>query len=561
MAKITGARFIAETIQKVGISHAFFMPYIAPRALMEMERLGIKRVQTHGEKPAAYMADAYARVRRGPGLCMAQSVGAVNLAAGLQDAYLACSPVVALTGRENQNSQKRHAYQEVDHVGPFSAVTKYSAFVSHLEQLPFYLRQAFRSATSGTPGPVHLDMEGLAGQVVVEEKADLEVIIEEMFSHVPPSRPEAQIESIDKALQLLIRAMRPVIVAGGGVTASGASAELVDLAQKLSIPVATSLNAKAMFPYDHPLAVGIPGSYSRACANQVLCEADLVFFIGSHTGGQVTNGYTIPPQGTPIIQLDINPEELGRNYPIKVGLHGDVRNTLRRMIEHTETTEPRTNWVKRVQTLVKTWEESISNLYNSDVIPMRPERLCRELSESLPSDTILVSDTGHSGIWTGTMLDLRHPNQLYIRCAGSLGWGLPAAMGAKCARPDRPVLCFTGDGGIWYHLSELETAVRCGINTVTVVNNNHSLNQEKHGNEAIYGGQTLGSDELWLFGENDFASIAESMGCVGITVRKPSDISSALDRAFNCNRPVVVDVKTHLEGIAPEAWVPGEQFL
>ena len=137
MAKITGARFIAETIQKVGISHAFFMPYIAPRALMEMERLGIKRVQTHGEKPAAYMADAYARVRRGPGLCMAQSVGAVNLAAGLQDAYLACSPVVALTGRENQNSQKRHAYQEVDHVGPFSAVTKYSAFVSHLEQLPF----------------------------------------------------------------------------------------------------------------------------------------------------------------------------------------------------------------------------------------------------------------------------------------------------------------------------------------------------------------------------------------------------------------------------------------
>ena len=123
------------------------------------------------------------------------------------------------------------------------------------------------------------------------------------------------------------------------------------------------------------------------------------------------------------------------------------------MIEHTETTEPRTNWVKRVQTLVKTWEESISNLYNSDVIPMRPERLCRELSESLPSDTILVSDTGHSGIWTGTMLDLRHPNQLYIRCAGSLGWGLPAAMGAKCARPDRPVLCFTGDGGICYHLS------------------------------------------------------------------------------------------------------------
>ena len=295
MPKMTGARFIAETVQGYGITHVFFMPYIAPRALMEMEKLGIKRVQTHGEKAAAYMADAYARVKRSPALCMAQSVGAVNLAAGLQDAYLACSPVVALTGRESQINQQRHAYQEVDHVNPFSAVTKYSAFVAKPEQLPFYLRQAFRSAASGTPGPTHLDLEGLAGQMVVEHEADLTVSIEAMFAQVPPFRPEAELEKVMEALQWLSRAKRPVIVAGGGVTASGAREELVALAEKLSIPVATSLNAKTMFPYDHPLAVGTPGSYSRACANQALCEADLVFFIGSHTGGQVTNGYTIPP--------------------------------------------------------------------------------------------------------------------------------------------------------------------------------------------------------------------------------------------------------------------------
>ena len=149
MPKMTGARFIAETVHGYGITHVFFMPYIGPRALMEMENLGIKRVQTHGEKAAAYMADAYARVNRAPSLCMAQSVGAVNLAAGLQDAYLACSPVVALTGKENQINQQRHAYQEVDHVNPFSAVTKYSAYVATPEQLPFYLRQAFRSAQRG----------------------------------------------------------------------------------------------------------------------------------------------------------------------------------------------------------------------------------------------------------------------------------------------------------------------------------------------------------------------------------------------------------------------------
>ena len=553
---MTGGRFIAETVHGYGITHVFFMPYIGPRALMEMEKLGIKRVQTHGEKAAAYMADAYARAKRGPGLCMAQSVGAVNLAAGLQDAYLACSPVIALTGRELQISQQRHAYQEVDHVNPFSVVTKYSGFVATPEQLPVYLRQAFRTATSSTPGPAHLDLEGLAGQLVVDPEAELEVVIEEMFAHVPPFRPEAELEKVNAALKLLTQAKRPVIVAGGGVTASGARAELIALAEKLSIPVATALNAKTSFPADHPLEVGVPGSYSRACANQVLCEADLVFFIGSHTGGQVTNAYTIPPQATPIIQLDINPDEIGRNYPVQVGLQGDARNTLRKLLEQAEAVEPRTEWISRVQERVRTWKEEAAEHLNSEILPMRPERLCRELTDYLPSDVILVSDTGHSGIWTGTMIDFKHPEQLFLRCAGSLGWGLPAAMGAKCAHPDRPVLCFTGDGGIWYHIAELETAVRCGINTITVVNNNHSLNQEKGGVEAIYGAQTPGSDELWLFADNDFAKIAESMGALGITVLKPSDLAGALDQAFSSGKPAVIDVKTHLDGIAPKAWTP-----
>ncbi len=556
MPRMTGGRFIAETVHGYGITHVFFMPYIGPRALMEMEKLGIKRVQTHGEKAAAYMADAYARIRRGPGLCMAQSVGAVNLAAGLQDAFLACSPVVALTGRELLINQKRHAYQEVDHVNPFSAVSKYSAYVSTPEHLPFYLRQAFRAATTGTPGPTHLDLEGIAGQGVVDQEADMEVAAEEMFSQLPPFRPEAELSRIEAALQLLGSAERPVIVAGGGVTASDARDELIELAEKLSIPVATSLNAKAMFPSDHALAVGVPGSYSRACANQALCEADLVFFVGSHTGGQVTNSYQIPPQGTPIIQLDINAEEIGRNYPVQVGLQGDVKSSLRRMIDRAAPRAPRNAWVGRVQELVQEWKASVAQHVDAEILPMRPERLCRELTDYLPSDAILVSDTGHAGIWTGTMIDLKHADQSYIRCSGSLGWGLPAAMGAKCAQPERPVLCFTGDGGIWYHLTELETAVRCGINTVTVVNNNHSLNQEQGGVEQTYGARTTGSDELWLFEDADFARMAESFGALGITVHKPSELAGALDQAFASGRPTVVDVKTHIEGIAPRAWVP-----
>ena len=557
MPKMTGAKLLAETVFAYGIRDVFFMPYIAPRALMEMEKLGIKRVQTHGEKSAAYMADAYARVKRAPALCMAQSVGAVNLAAGLQDAWLSCSPVLAITGREHQPHQLRHAYQEVDHRDPFAAVTKYSAYVSQPQELSQHLRQAFRSATSGTPGPAHLDLQGIDGRAVVDSEAELEIACEPPFAQVPPFRPVAAQAELRAALDKLADAQRPVIVAGGGVTASDARAELIALAEKLAIPVATALNAKAMFPADHPLAVGVPGSYSRACANQILCEADLVFFIGSHTGGQLTHNYRIPPPGTPVMQLDINAAEIGRNYAVSVGLHGDARASLRAMTAMAEPAAPRSAWLARVQELVAAWRASARKHYAADATPIRPERLCRALSEHLPDDAILVSDTGHAGIWTGTMLDLRAPTQQYIRCSGSLGWGLPAAMGAKCAHPERPVICFTGDGGIWYHLAELETARRCGIHTVTIINNNHSLNQEQAGVEAVYGERNRGSDELWLFDDVDFAAIAESLGCLGITVRHPQEIAGALERGLAAGRPVVIDVKTDVAGIAPLAWLPG----
>ena len=554
MTKMTGARFIAETFRGYGVTHVFFMPVIIPAAMMEIERVGIKRVMAHGEKAAVYMADGYARTARRAGVCLAQSVGAANLAAGLQDPYLAGSPVVAITGRAVQSDLYRHAYQEVDHMDPFNAVTKYNVLVNSADQLPYIVRQAFREATSGSPGSVHLDFEGQAGLPVEAGESDLEVTIDAPFTSVPPFRPEPEPERVREAAQVLSQAKRPVIVAGGGVVASGAQREVVELAEMMSVPVATSLNAKETILPSHPLAVGVCGSYSRWCSNRVVAEADLVLFIGSHTGSQVTNTWTIPPMGTPVIQIDINPSELGRSYPNKVALQGDARSSVRRLIEALEPLGARTEWLHRTRELCQEWRDEVAPLVNSDEVPMRPERLCKELSDFLPSDAILVSDTGHSGIWTGTMLDLTHPNQSYIRCAGSLGWGFPAALGAKCAAPDRPVVCFTGDGGFWYHLTELETALRYGINTVTVINNNRSLNQEKAGNERIYGGQTSGSDELWMLSDVDFGKVAESMGAFGIRVDQPSQIQSAMEQAFASGRPAVVDVVTDIDGIAPRAW-------
>jgi acetolactate synthase-1/2/3 large subunit len=241
---ISGARFIAETLKGYGITHVFFVEAILRRSLLEMESLGIRRVLTHSEKAAAYMADGYARAGRKPGICMAQSVGAANLASGLQEPFLGGAPVIALTGRAALVAQHRHAYQEVQHAPLFAAVTKSSASVTTLEQLPRFLRQAFRDATAGAPGPVHLDLLGHQAQAIEEPETDPEVPAETTYARIPSHRPAPEPETVREAARVLLRAERPVIVAGGGVTASSAGAEVIAIAERLQIPVATSLNGK-----------------------------------------------------------------------------------------------------------------------------------------------------------------------------------------------------------------------------------------------------------------------------------------------------------------------------
>ena len=558
MARITGGKFIAEALKAYGVTHVFVAPAIAREALAEMSVLGVKSIVTHGEKAAAYMADGYARAANRPGVCFAQSVGAANLAAGLQDPYLAMSPVIALTGRKTPMEQQKNAYQEIEHSKPFASVTKFSAYVERVEQLPYLLRQAFREATSGTPMPVHLDLQGMTANVIMQTEGDLELVVEESFTHRPAFRPEASPDTVLRAAQRLSGAQRPVIVAGGGVTASQAEQEVVELAEMLSIPVATSLNAKGAITDNHPLSVGVVGSYSRWCANRVVAEADLVIFIGSHTGSQVTNEWRIPAEGTPVIQIDIDPSELGRSYPNEVSLHGDAKATLRKLIEALEPIGGRKDWVSRAQELVKDWREEVAPRSNSEAVPIIPARLCNDLTKFLPEDSILVSDTGHAGIWTGSMVDLNHPGQGYIRCAGSLGWGLPGAIGVQCAAPDRPVVCFTGDGGLWYHIGELETAVRYNIPVITVVNNNRGLMQNKRGDDRGYANvDGADSSELWQFNDVDLAKVAESMGALGIRVDRPGDIQSALGQALASGRPAVIDVVTDpLDSESPVPWAP-----
>jgi acetolactate synthase-1/2/3 large subunit len=435
----------------------------------------------------------------------------------------------------------------------FAPVTKLNAMVQRPDRLPDLLRQAFRAATTGTPGPVHLELPGRLGEQVQGE-GEFEVLVEEQFTHFPAYRMAADPLEVERAVALLAAAERPVIVAGGGVTASDARAELVELAERLCVPVAVSMNGKENIADDHPLSIGNVGTYGRRAANQIVGEADLVFFAGSRAGGLTTNNWKLPPPGTPTIQLDINGEELGRNYPAKVGLLGDAKLTLRQMVDASPRSVSRSAWVRQAQGALRQWREDISRELNSDAVPIRPGRICKEISEFLPEGAILVADTGHAAVWTGTMVGLTKPDQRYIRCAGTLGWGFPAALGAKCAAPDRPVLCFTGDGGLCYHLAELETAARAGINAVILVNNNGALQQVRRGIDSSYGGKQWGrSKEMWVFTPGtDYARVAEDLGCLGIRVEEPGEIRPALEKAFAADRPSLIDVATDIE--AAPAW-------
>lgn len=556
--KTTGARVLAEMLDGYEVTHVFHVPAILRRTMVELEaRTGIKRIRPHGEKPAAYMADGYARASGKPGVCMAQVIGAQNLAAGLRDAHLAHSPVIAFTGGRDATTKFRGVYQEVDDLPSFDNVTKFNATIDDVGRIPDLVRQAFRVAVSGAPGPVHLQFAGNEGQIDQGE-GEMEVLCEPLFARVPPFRPAASDAELAAALTVIEGAARPVIVAGGGVRASGASAALVRLAELLNLPVATSLNGKDTIADTHPRSVGVVGTYSRASANRVVGEADLVVFVGTSTGGMTTHFWQVPPLGRRAIQIDIDPESLGRNYPLEVAIQADALTALTRMAELAEAnrSETRQAWADHALGIVSAWREEWRPLTDSEAVPLRPERISAELSWLLPDDSIVVVDTGHAGMWMGGFYDVRVPSQSYMRSAGHLGWAFPASLGAKCASPDRPVVCFTGDSGFWYHIAEIETAVRFGINTITVVNDNHSGNQSMRGFDRAYGGkQTEQARELWVFTDVDFARLAEDIGAIGIRVEKPEEFGRAMERALEADRPVIIDVVTDIEAVAPAAVV------
>ena len=373
---------------------------------------------------------------------------------------------------------------------------------------------------------------------------------------IPAHRPAADAADIGRAASALTAARRVAIVAGDGAAASQAGPEVLALGEALAAPIATTLGARGIIPTRHRLAAGVAGGYSAPPANRIVHGADLVLFVGCDTGDQVTLNWRVPSPDTAVVQIDADPLELGRSYRNTTGLLGDPKATLARLNQVIGRPARDTGFAEEAARIVADWRATVAPLLASDAAPPRVERLCAEVTRALPSDAILVADTGYSGIWTGTMIELDGAGQTYLRAAGSLGWSFPASLGAKCAAPGRPVLCFTGDGGFYYHLAELETARRCGIAVTVVVNNNSGFGQNLTGVRRIAGNRPGRGEELIRFGPTDFTAVARSFGVRGIRVEKSAEIAPALAEALQAGEPVVVDVVTDLEPRAPEPWVP-----
>ena len=554
--KMTGARYFAKLLEAYGVTHVFFMDAVLRRALAEMEDTKIVRVLGHSEKGVGYMADGYARISGRPAVCMAQSVGAANLAAALQDPYLGHSPVIALTGRHVAAMQYRNPYQEVDHAPLFTPVTKFHAQMEVVEQMPHLIRQAFREATTTTPRPVHLDVAGYTGDALTPLEVDFELAVDGVHTRFPAFRPSPDLAAIERAVKAIQTSLRPVIVADRGVVISGAGVALRALGEKIQSPIVATLDAKSTILETDTLFRGMVGLYGRSCTNHIVDEADLIIYAGSNTSDHTTANWNLPRAGIPIIQIDLDPVEIGRNYAGTIGIQSDVRAGLETL---TANAPPGRHdaWLKHTQSLVDAWKEELKAEFTRSEIPMRPQRLCKELTNVLPEDAILVADTGYSALWTGNLVDMLYPGQTYMRAAGSLGWSFPASIGAKAAAPNRTVVCFIGDGGFSYHLPELETARRLGLHVIVIVNNNQCLSQGVKNLNIAYGNRPEGRKaECYVYEKTDFAKIAQSFNCFGVTVEKPEDFKKAFEAARSSDLPAVIDVKTEFAYQAQMAWVP-----
>jgi acetolactate synthase-1/2/3 large subunit len=551
--KGSAGALIAATLHAHQVTHVFGMadPVHVFHAL---DRRAIQPVTVRDEKHGAIMAHGYAKATGRPGVCAATTgPGATNLVTGLFEALKSSVPVIAIVQETPRRLVGKHAASEIDQAAALAPVSKWIGRIVTADSAAEVMRAAFRIATSGRPGPAVV----LCPADVMGQTAEADVYAEPGCERFPSFRSRASRESITAGAALLAAARRPVIVAGGGAILSQAWKQVVELAEAYGIPVATTMTGRGVIADAHPLSVGVLGSSTGGrhglgrVANRVLREADLAFIVGSRTGQIVTSDWTLPRPGTRVIHLDVDPLETGRNIRTDVAMIGDARETLIDFIEHCREQKVRPEvetTAAYLESLEAERRQITEPLATSSAVPIQPERLLREISRIVDARSLIAADASYITGWALSHVENVAQGCTFIspRGTGGLGWGLPAAIGAKLADPGRTVICLTGDGGFGYVMNELETAARYRAKVITVVFNNGTLAFQKHYEEKLFG-SAIECDLL----DVDYSEVARALKCGGERVADPGAIGPALQRALAADGPYVVDVVIDPRARAP----------
>ena len=552
-----GAHLVARALQRHGVELMFGQSLPSALYLVTPE-FGIRQIAYREENAGAAMADGYARASGRVAVVTSQNgPAAALLVAGLAEALKASIPIVALVQDVRRTQTDKNAFQDLDHPELFRACSKWVRRVPQLSRIDDYIDMAFTAAASGRPGPAVLL---LPQDLLVESAAGLEASTRsDNLGRYPLDRTLADPEKIAQAALLLATAKNPLIVAGGGVHISGAQAELAQLQEAAGIPVATTVMGKGAVDERHPLSLGVIGYFMGAGSRTqhlrpLIDSADVVLFVGDRTNQNGTDSWTLFPKTARYIHIDVDSQEIGRNYEA-MRLTGDAKLTLATLarafagIDAAQRRAARPGVEHLIAAAHQRAAADAALRLNSDAVPIRPERLMRELDAVLTDDALVVADASYAPIWCANYLLARRAGMRFLAGRGlaGLGWGLPAALGAKLAAPNKNVFCVTGDGGFAHVWAELESAKRLGIVVTVIVLNNQILGYQQHAEDVLYGAHT----DACALSAVDHAAIARACGCNGVRIEQPGDFAPALQNAMASNVTTVLDVI-----IDPRAYPP-----
>jgi len=557
--KLSGSEALVYALEQLGVEHIFGLPGDHTHLYDAVYKSKIKHTLVRHEQCAAHMADGYARISGKVGVCDgANGPGVTNMLTGIAEAYTDGIPVVAIASNIRLGARGRGCFQEVDQLNIFRPVTKEVIDVQVAARIPEYVRRAFQIAVTGKPGPVLLNLP-LDVIREVHDYSDSELYIDPLWGTWPALRVRPEADLVSKTTTLLVKSTRPVLWCGGGVMSANAWEEVSTLARAHEIPVVTTFMGKGSIAENDWLCIGTVGQLGKRAANDFIQEADLIIAIGSRFSNLDTASGKIPGSSTTIVQINIDPSELGNNAKSDLNIWSDARLFVADLINDLKTkgvgkigTYKREDIEKRHQEWLATYESFPPTDDSANNKQLHPGTAIHVLNETLKKDDVLVCDSGFNQIWGGQHFTVGFDGRGYIgpRGFGVMGFALPAAMGAKIAAPNKRFVALCGDGGFAMVIQELETAARHDIPVVVVVLNNRNLEYIKQAQRQNFQSRFISVD----FQDTDFAAIAVNFGCDGVRVRTESEFRKALQRALVSNKPTVIDVVTP-ESAKPDRYI------